>query len=196
MFGYVVVDDDKNVVKIIPEDEFYTYMTVSNIEDYKVGDKYPLVDLDDYQIAEVKFINGVNNDKSYYFRDYDDTLPNTTVVVDTVYGMQIARVVSTHSKEGWHGIQPTKDIVGEVWYENYAERQEKRNQIIVENIRRQHEEERRKKEEAEKKKILNMSKSVDEKNTRDNVRVFEFDEKNIDDFYKIVRKILGDFIDD
>lgn len=194
MYGFVVVDDDNNVVKIVPEGEYYNYMTVDNLEEYKIGDKYPVVDLDDYQIAEVKFVDGVS-DKSYYFKDYNDTWPNTLVVVDTVYGMQVAKVISTHSKEGWTGIQPTKDIIGEIsWFDDYKERQEKRKKIAEEKIRKQREEERRKEEEEVRRKFMNLIKP--EKKDNSNVHVFEFDEKNIDDFYKVVRKILGEFIDD
>ena len=125
-FGYVIVGDDFRVKDIIHNCDFEKYKIVEDGE-YEIGDIYPRPNLEEYGIVGVKFVNGVN-DKIYVFRDYTYGIgEGEHVLVDTVYGPQLAKVVEVYTKNQWHGVEPTKDVISSLPdYDDYAERKASR----------------------------------------------------------------------
>lgn len=173
-FGYVVVDDDYNVKKVIGNEEFRKYMTVPDVEKYQEGDKYPKRDDDDYNVAEVKFVNGIN-DKYYVFRDYDCAEAGDYVLVDTMYGTQVAKVNGVYAKDKWNGITPTKDIISVLPdYDEYLEREEAR------------------KKEA-RKKTDEIKRKLEKQNKEDNVIRIKLDEEEKDKFVKLIESMFNDW---
>ena len=174
MFGYVVTDNDNNVIGIVNEMDFPKYKIVDDIEKYNVGDVYPKPDekmmreeLADYNIAECIFVNGVN-EKPYVFRDYLSVDTGDHVLVDTVYGPQIAVVKETHDRGEWKGLKPTKDIIDIICeYDEYLKRQ---------RIRR----------------VLERSeKNAEEKKPEKDIKVFHLDNDELDEVRKYLVDVFG-----
>lgn len=188
MFGYVVTGKDNKVEKIVPNLEFDKYKVVDDVENYKVGDIYPKRNeaemkdfLDEYDIAECRFVDGMN-DKLYVFKNYCRADAGDYVLVDTIYGPQIAVVVKNHDRGEWDDIKPTKDIISDLYlYDDYEERCEMRKQLArraeSERIKKRWEE--KVKEEAEKK---------------SDVKIYHLDEEGFDEVRKYIANIFGDFI--
>ena len=174
MFGYVVVDDNNVVKRVVNNEEFQKFKLVSDVENYKEGEQYPIrtkkdmeEQLNDYKVAECRFVDGIN-DKLYVFRDYYACEEGDYALADTVYGPQIVKVEAIHDRGKWKGITPTKDIIDSFLYEAFEERQGMRKKL----------------------KELEAKKTEKKK---DDVKIYHLDEKEFDDVTKYILKIFGDF---
>lgn len=187
MFGYVITDENNMVEKIVPSFEFDKYKVVDDIENYMVGDVYPkrsISDMkdfiDEYDVAECRFIDGMN-DKLYVFKNYCCADAGDYVLVDTIYGPQIAVVVKNHDRGEWDGIKPTKDIISDLcFYDDYEERCKMRKAIA------RAESERIKKE-------MDEKKAKEEAEKKSDVKIYHLDEDEFDEVRKYIADIFGDF---
>lgn len=184
MFGYVITDENNMVEKIVPSFEFDKYKVVDDIENYMVGDVYPkrsISDMkdfiDEYDVAECRFIDGMN-DKLYVFKNYCYADAGDYVLVDTIYGPQVAVVVKNHDRGEWDGIKPTKDVISDLcFYDDYLERCKMRKAIARAESER-------------------IKKEMDEKEAekKSDVKIYHLDEEEFDEIRKYIANIFGDFI--
>lgn len=192
-FGYVVVDKDNNVKRVINEDEAMQYKIVDNVESYSAGDRYPKLtdeeqdrELKDYSIAEGRFINGFNTEKTYVWRIYPSDQMDfeggyTYALADTIYGPQAIKILRIFDRGDWAGVKPTKDIISTLPnYEEYDVRQKCRINVKTKAI----------KEGLERR-------SKEEKKERKNNDVYSFridiDDKNLKEFNKLLEDIFNDY---
>lgn len=133
-YRYAVINDDDIITGFLSK-EVSDKLKFVNVNECKVGDKYPPCNLDEYNIADVKFINGLN-DKEYAFKCYDSCIEaGDVVLVDTAYGYQLATVTGVRVPDG--DFIPTKDVVSYVpgwvdFIDRKAQRQMKQAEEEVE----------------------------------------------------------------
>lgn len=81
----------------------------------------------DYNKVVLVHIYGDRTTKSYAFKLYDDKcVEGDYVVVDTIRGIQIAKVESIHSVESYSGTTPTREVISIINMKDYNDRVEKR----------------------------------------------------------------------
>lgn len=126
-YRYAVIDDDGKVTGFLSK-SISEKLKFVDANEYKVGDKYPHYNIEDYRVAEVKFVRPINN-KAYNFRCYDTSIDiGDHVLVDTVYGEQLGYVVGLHDRDFENGgVVPTKDIISYIpdW-DDFVDRCEQR----------------------------------------------------------------------
>lgn len=126
-YRYAVIDDDGKVTGFLGKATSEKLKFV-DANEYKLGDKYPHHNIEDYRVAEVKFVRPINN-KAYNFRCYDTSIDiGDHVLVDTVYGEQLGYVVGVHERDFEEGgVVPTKDIISYIpdW-DDFVDRCEQR----------------------------------------------------------------------
>lgn len=87
-----------------------------------------------YEVALVKFVQGVNTTKNYAFALFEDNVAiNDTVLVDTVNGYGVAVVNEIHSKEDYEELGcslPTREVICKIDFTAFDERKAKRAKAI------------------------------------------------------------------
>lgn len=83
-----------------------------------------------YEVALVKFVQGMNTTKNYAFALFDDTVcVNDTVLVDTSNGYGVAVVSEIHSKSDYEELGcslPTREVICKIDFTAFDERKAKR----------------------------------------------------------------------
>lgn len=87
-----------------------------------------------YNVALVKFVQGLNTTKNYAFALFDDTVwVNDTVLVDTANGYGVAIVSEIHNKSDYEELGcslPTKEVICKIDFTAFDERKAKREKAI------------------------------------------------------------------
>lgn len=87
-----------------------------------------------YDVALVKFVQGMNTTKTYAFALFDDTVDvNDTVLVDTTNGYGVAVVNEIHSKADYEELGcslPTKEVICKIDFTAFDERKAKRAKAV------------------------------------------------------------------
>lgn len=81
-------------------------------------------EIEDFRVANVKFLDGYNGDKLYRFALFDDDVTEgDCVVCDTQNGYCVAEVVSIISADSY-GKNVTKEIVSKIDFSEFKRRKE------------------------------------------------------------------------
>lgn len=87
-----------------------------------------------YDVAMVKFVQGVNTTKKYAFALFDNTITvDDTVLVDTSNGYGVAVVDDIHSKADYEELGcslPTREVICKIDFTAFDERKAKRAKAI------------------------------------------------------------------
>ena len=125
-------------LEIVRRDEGLEYMehdtTVTNdVYNNRKGESNMCVK-GNYEVAMVKFVQGMNTTKEYAFALFDNTVcVNDTVLVDTANGYGVAVVINIHTKEGYEELGcslPTREVICKIDFSAFDERKAKREKAI------------------------------------------------------------------
>ena len=83
-----------------------------------------------YEVAMVRFVQGMNTTKKYAFALFEDTVAvDDTVLVDTANGYGVAVVCEIHSKVDYEELGcslPTREVICKIDFTAFDERKAKR----------------------------------------------------------------------
>jgi hypothetical protein len=87
-----------------------------------------------YEVAMVKFLQGMNTAQEYAFALYDDDmLIDDLVLCDTVNGYRVAKISKIMPQREYNGVPVTKEIICKVDFTNFETR--KKNRVKAEQLR-------------------------------------------------------------
>lgn len=125
-------------LELVSRADEYAYVEndveITNETNNKVKETNDMSVTGNYEVALVKFVQGVNTTKNYAFALFDDTVAvNDTVLVDTTNGYGVAVVNEIHGKVDYEELGcslPTREVICKIDFTAFDERKNKRAKAI------------------------------------------------------------------